>query len=365
MREHAPVYFHPPAALPAFWSLTRYEDIRDVYRDPHRFSSARGVLLRPLMSGDDPGGGLTLALTNPPRHRLLRSLIAGWFTERSARSLEHAIRDAARAALERAMDLEECDFAHDVAARLSLFVICRLMGVPEDDHEAVFEWTTEAFEAGRPLATHQEFMRYFIDLMDQRLAKPTEDLVSALVHATVNGEALTDEEILLNCENLVGATENAGLSMASGMLAFLEHPAEWRRLRMNRALLSTAVDEVLRWTSSATHSMRTATAPCVLHGQKIEPGDRVVLWIPSGNRDPDAFPWAERFDITRRPNRHLALGVGEHVCIGSTMARTQMRVLFSELLDNVGRIEQCGPVVPLKSIVVNGPARLPVRIFGS
>lgn len=363
LRENDPVHWHPPTDLPGFWSLTRYEDIRAVYRDPQAFSSAHGVLLRPTALGDDPGGGLTLALTDPPRHKQLRSLVAKWFSQRSARQWKDAIRRIVQAVLDRAVEQGETDAVHGIAGRLSLYLIAGLMGAPERDYEDLFRWTNEAFSAHISLAAHQETMLYFIDLMERRTAEPADDLVSALVHGEIDGEPLTEMEILLNCENLIGASENSRLSMAGGILAFLEHPDQWQRLREDRGLLFTAVEEVLRWTSSATHSMRTATAPQILHGQRIEAGDRVVLWVPSGNRDERVFPHADRFDIARRPNRHLAFGIGEHVCIGSTMARAQMTVLLTELLDGVGGIEQAGPAVPVRSIAVGGPEVLPVRIF--
>jgi cytochrome P450 len=362
MRHHAPVHWHPPAELPGFWSLTRYQDIRAAYSDPQLFSSAHGVLLRPAAHRADPGASLTLALTDPPRHKQLRRLMADWFTTRSVRYLEDSMRAATRAVLARAVERGECDFVHDVAARLSLYVICRIMGVPDEDLEPVFAWTNEAFEAHQPLAQHQHFMQYFIDLMYQRMTEPTEDLVSALVTETVDGELLTEEEIVLNCENLVGASENARLSLAAGMLSFLQHPDQWRRLREDRGLLDTAGEEILRWNSSATHSMRSVTRPTVIRGQQIEAGDWVVLWIPSANRDEDVFPDPDRFDIGRRPNRHIALGAGEHFCIGSILARAELRILFSELLDMTTSIEQNGPVAGVKSIAVRGPETLPVRI---
>jgi len=363
MREHAPVHRHAAAQLPEFWSLVRYDDVRAVYRDPAVFSSAQGVLLRPNSLGEDPGGGLTLALTDPPRHTQLRSMVAPPFAAPSARSMEEFFSATTRQVLARAVEQGECDFAHDVAGRLSIYVVCHLMGVPAQDHETLFGWTNEAFVAGQPLTSHVQFMQYFIQLMYERMSKPAGDLVSLLVDGTVDGELLTEEEVLLNCENIVGATENTGLSMASGLLAFLNHPDEWRRLQADRGLLNTAVEEVLRWTTSATHSMRTVTAPTVLRGLRIAAGDRVVLWLPSANRDAEAFPEPDRFDIGRRPNRHLALGTGEHGCIGATMARKQTRILFSALLDMTAGIERSGPVVALRSIAVNGPERLPVRIM--
>lgn len=362
MRKEAPVHWQPPTELPAFWSVTRYQDVRSVYADPATFSSAQGVLLRPTGLGDDPGGGLTLALTDPPRHRRLRALVADRFNVRSARSLQDVMRADVDEVLDRAFEQGGCDFGQDVAARLAMSIICHLMGVPRPDFEAIHRWTQEAFEAQKPLANHLPVMRYFIDLMYDRMETPADDVASMLVNRAVDGEPLNETEILLNFENLVGATENAGLSMASGTLALLEHPGRWRLLREDRRLLSTAVEELLRWASSATHSMRTTTRPCAIGGERIPAGDRVVLWLPSANRDEEAFSDPDRLDLARRPNRHLALGFGEHVCIGGSVARVQMEIVLSRLLDRARTIEQDGPVVPLSSIVVNGPAHLPVRM---
>ena len=359
MRRDFPVHRHEPGELPSFWSLTRYDDIRAVYRDPRLFSSAHGVLLRPA---EDPGGGLTLALTDPPRHKQLRALMADWFSTRFVRSLDGPIRAAVREVLARAVELGECDFVHDVAGRLSHAVICRIMGVPEEDREALYHWTNEAFHAAASLAAHRELMRYFIDLMYRRMVEPADDLISALAGGTADGDLLAEEEILLNCENLLGATENGRLALAGGMLALLEHPDQWRRLRADRGLLPGAVEEILRWTSSATHSMRTTTAATVIRGHRIEAGERVVVWLPSANRDEDVFIDPDRFDVARSPNRHVALGGGEHVCIGGTLARAETRILLEELLDTAVAIERTGPAVPVRSIAVSGPEKLPVRI---
>ncbi|MFI5617760.1 cytochrome P450 [Streptomyces sp. NPDC051567] len=366
MRDNNPVSWHEPTEYPGFWSVTRYDDIRTVYNDARVFSSARGILLRPLGHGRDPGGGRTLALTDPPHHKALRTLVADWFTTRSVRALEDAMREAVRAVLARAAALGTCDFVTDIAARLPLYVICRLMGVPAHEQEMLFTLTSRAFGAGEPETrsiAHQEIMAYFVELMYRRMDEPADDLVSALVNGEVDGELLAEEDVLLNCDNLlVGGTENVRLAVAGGMLTFLERPADWERLRTDRTLMPTAIEEVLRWTSTATHIMRTVTEPVLLGGRRLEPGDRVVLWTPSANRDERHFENPDAFDIARRPNRHLALGAGEHFCLGAMMTRTEMRILFEELLDSTHRIERTGPAVPLRSIVVNGLESLPVRI---
>lgn len=365
MRAHAPVHWHEPGEYPGFWSVTRYADVREVYRDARRFSSAHGVLLRPRASGPDPGAGQTLALTDPPRHQHLRALIADWFSTRSVRLLEAPIDQTVHTLIEHTAGIGDCDFVHDLAGRLSLYVICDIIGIPASGWEEMFQWTNEAFEAEDPLAralAHQRVMEAFADLMYQRMEHPADDLISALANGAPGGGLLSEQEIILNCENLLGATENGRLALIGAMLAFFDHPGQWRRLREDPGLMGTAIEEILRWTSSATHSMRTATEPADLHDRKIEAGDRVVLWLPSANRDEEVFGDPFRFDIGRNPNRHLALGSGVHVCIGGTLARTQLRVLLSALLEPALRIEQRGPAVRVASIAVNGAASLPVRI---
>jgi cytochrome P450 len=366
LRLNDPVRWHPPTDLPGFWILTRYDDVRAVYRDPATFSSAQGILLRPKEHGADPGGGRTLALTDPPRHRQLRALVEDWFVVRSVRALEAEIRDVAAEVVMRALERDTCDFVTQIAARVPLYVICKMMGVPKDDWEHICEQANQAFGGADALTrriAHLDILHYFENLAAERARSPADDLVSVLVTATIDNNKLAPEEVLLNCDNLlVGGTENTQLTAASGMLAFLEHPAEWRALSENPALMPTAVEEVLRWTSTATHIMRTATRPVVLRDRHIAAGDRVTLWNPSANRDESVFADSDNFNIRRRPNRHLALGAGEHFCLGSTLARTELRLLYEELLRHTRRVELDGSHVRLSSIVVGGLERLPVRL---
>jgi cytochrome P450 len=161
----------------------------------------------------------------------------------------------------------------------------------------------------------------------------------------------------------VGGTENTRIATAGGMLAFLEHPAEWQAISAAPDLLSSAVEEVLRWTSTATHIMRTTTEPVVIRGRYIEAGERVTLWNPSANRDESIFTEPDRFNVRRQPNRHLALGAGEHFCLGGPLARAELRLIYAELLRSTDRVELTDTPVRLSSIVVNGLERLPVRLI--
>jgi cytochrome P450 len=367
LRANDPVHWHPPAMLPGFWVLTKYEDVRAVYRDPATFSSAGGILLRPESHGEDPGGGRTLALTDPPRHRQLRALVDDWFSPRSIRLLETEMRAVAHDIVMRALERETCDFVTEIAARVPLFVICKMMGVPKEDWERLFALTNEAFGAGdateRRLA-HFDILQYFERLVEIRRKAPADDLVSVLATAEIDGKKLTLDEMLLNCDNLlVGGTENTRIAAAGGMLAFLEYPDQWQALAADPTLLPSAVDEVLRWTSTATHIMRTTTQPVTVRGQRIEAGERVTLWNPSANRDESVFDDPDSFLVDRKPNRHLALGAGEHVCLGGPLGRLELRLLYEELLSNTARIELAGTPVKLSSIVVNGLEQLPLKLI--
>jgi cytochrome P450 len=366
LRANAPVYWHPPAELPGFWALTRYEDIRTVYRDAATFSSAKGILLRPADHGEDPGGGRTLALTDAPRHRQLRGLVDEWFALRSVRGFEPEMTEVTRRVVDEALESGTCDFVTDVAARVPLYVICRMMGVPSSDWDHLFMLTSQAFGASDPLTqrfAHLDIMSYFEELQAAKAANPGDDLVSILATSEIDGVRLTPDEILLNCDNLlVGGTENTRIAAAGGMLAFLEHRDQWDALAKEPELLPSAVEEVLRWTSTATHIMRTALRSTEIHGNQVAAGDRVTLWLPSANRDESVFDRPDEFDIRRKPNRHLALGFGEHFCLGSVLARAELRILYHELLRRDIQIELAGTPTRLTSIVVNGPEALPVRL---
>jgi cytochrome P450 len=366
LRANDPVYRHEPTDYPSFWALTRYEDVKAVFRDAETFSSAQGILLRPSGHGTDPGGGRTLALTDPPRHRQLRGLVDEWFTVRSVRAIEAKMREVAGSVIDQAVARERCDFVGDIAARIPLFLTCSMMGVPESDWERLFTLSRQAFGADDPTTrrfAHLEIMGYFADLTVVKAASPADDLVSVLVTGEIEGKRISQEEVILNCDNLfVGGAENTRIAAAGGMLAFLEHPEQWQRLVGDPALLPTAVEEVLRWTSTTTHIMRTASRPAEIRGRRIEVGDLVTLWIPSANRDDEVFTDPGRFDVSRQPNRHLALGFGEHFCVGNKLARVEIRLLYQELIDRSLRVEPDGEPERLGSIVVNGLAHLPVKL---
>jgi cytochrome P450 len=307
-----------------------------------------------------------MALTDPPRHRQLRALVDEWFTVRAVRGIEEQLRVVAQQVISEAIARESVDFVREVAARMPLYVICQMMGVAKSDWSYIFELTSQAFSATDIAAqrdAHMNIILYFSELADKRAVEPEDDLVSVLASAEVAGEKLTPDELVLYCDNLlVGGTENTRIAAAGGMMAFIEHRDQWEMLAGNPELMPTAIEEVLRWTSTATHIVRTATTPVVIRDRQIAAGERVTLWNPSANRDEEVFTDPDRFDIRRQPNRHLALGAGEHFCLGSTLARAELRLLYTELLRQADVVELDGTPVRLGSIVVNGLESLPVRL---
>jgi cytochrome P450 len=366
LRANQPVYRHPPGrGLPGFWALTRYRDVAAVLSDAEHFSSAAGILLRPDGYGPDPGGGHTLALTDPPRHRKLRALVNAWFTERSVRDLRPHIHTIVAKLLDEAAERETVEFVDDIAAKLPLFVICKLFGVPDEDREDLFLITSQAFCADDPGVrrySHIQLMDYLGRLADRRRADPRDDIISALACAEIDGRPLTENELLLNCDNVfVGGTENVRIAASGGLLEFMRHPAQWRSLGSDPSRRRPAVEEVLRWTSTPTHILRTTVAPVVIGHQAVGAGERVALWLPSANRDEDVFESPDTFDIERTPNRHLALGTGEHFCLGANLARAELQILYGELAGRFD-VEPAGEPTLLSSIVVNGPRTLPVRL---
>jgi cytochrome P450 len=241
------------------------------------------------------------------------------------------------------------------------------MGVADSERAHMLKLTTAAFGAGTPRersVAHQEILLYFAGLISERRRSPTDDLVSLLVQAEIDGAKLTDEEILLNCDNLiVGGIENVRHAAAGGLLALIEKPDQWRRLQAAPTVIDTAVEEILRWTSPALHIMRTAASDVAVGGQIVRAGEAVVIWNPSANRDEDAFPLPEEFDVTRTPNRHLSLGAGEHFCIGAGLARRELHALFEQLARSVSSVDLAGPVQRLRSFTILGIERLPITVM--
>jgi cholest-4-en-3-one 26-monooxygenase len=373
LRAEAPVaHFAPPGYRP-FWAITKHADITEISSQPLRFSSAHGIILGRANSVAVPSE-MVVSL-DPPRHGPMRRVASLRFTPRALQAQRAHIERIAVDILDRAATAGECDFVERIAAPLPLAVIAWILGVPRADWELLFRWTNEVIgkedpEYRRPGETPAQTIRraraelhaYFGHLIERRRSDPQDDLVSELVRARINGTPLTDGQLLSYCELMVEAgNETTRNAISGGLLAFCEHRGEWEKLRGRPELLSDAVEEILRWVSPIIHFTRTVTEDWEVRGAKLCAGDQVALFYASANRDEEVFADPFVFRADRRPNRHLAFGVGEHFCMGAHVARVELETIFRHLLARLEWFEVSGPVQRLSSAVNGGLKHLPLR----
>jgi cytochrome P450 len=381
-RHEAPVYWHEPTAHTpdneGFWSVATYAETLRVLKDPETFSSERGGE-RPCggtLLQDLPIAGMILNMMDGTRHARIRRLVTTGLTPRTIGRLEAELRRRTKVLLEGIDDATTFDFVHAVAAELPMQAICILLGVPEQDrhelfacieHAFDFRGEREAFETTEEgAAAHARMFEYGRALIADKRRQPTDDMLSVVVHATlddVDPPTLSDGE-LYTFFNLVFAagSETTRNAVAAGLLALLERPQQMALLRGDARLLTSAIEEMLRWTTPSPSKRRTATRHIELGGQPIAPGDKVLVWEGSANRDERAFADAMEFDVRRDPNPHLAFGHGVHFCLGGNLARLEMRVVFEELLSAFADCEQAGPVEWTRSNRHTGIRHLPLRV---
>ena len=354
-----------------FWVVTRYADVEAVSRDHELYSAERGsVLLADMAPAQLEMFRQQLISMDPPKHTRVRKLVNRGFTPRTMAKLEPHVREHAREIVDRIARKGECDFVKSVAAELPLLVIAELLGVPVADRWKLFEWSNalvgaEDPEYGTPegaqLAT-MEMFQYAAWLAEQRRVTPQEDIVSTLIHADIDGERLTESEFNMFFFLLVFAgNETTRNAISGGMQALCEFPEQRARLLAEPELLASAADEIVRWVSPVVQFRRTATRDTELAGQAIRENDKVVVYYGSANRDERMFNRANRFDVARQPNPHLGFGFGVHYCLGASLARTEIRVMFEELLPRLPDIELAGRVTQLRSNFINGIKSMPVR----
>lgn len=357
-----------------FWSVTRHEDCLTVLRHPEIYSSSRGVML-PYLPGDrertpdQVGAGLSVLMSDPPRHREMRKLIFESFRPQRIAALEPAVREMSIEIINAVAHRGQCDLVNDVAGKLPAALICQIMGVPPKDwpymrklvDRLVGSPDPEFQTEGPPDAPVQETLQYFAALLQERRRHPADDLVSALGSGMIEGRPLTDPEVLFNCYIVLGGgLETTRNAISGGVLALLQHPQQLAELMENQALMSSAVEEILRWTSPANYFMRVAARDSELGGKRIKRGDRVVVWFTSANRDEAVFADPFRFDIKRTPNDHLAFGHGEHFCLGARLARLETSVMVAEILRRLPGLQVAGKVERMPAVVVSVIKRMPV-----
>jgi cytochrome P450 len=375
LRTHAPAHPVQLPGLPRMWLVTRHEDVIRISRDDATFSSATGNTLIKIAAGPDSA---MLPGLDPPRHTHYRKLINQGFTARNVLRLEARMREVARTIVDDVVAKGSFDAVPDISAELSLQVIADVVGVPQEDRLKIFHWSNAIGSLGiedpdyapTPEALGEAVMAmmgYCSELVAVRRKHPGDDILSALIVAEVDGERLSESQLgeffLLLA---IAGNETTRNTMSHGILALSDNPEQRAALAADPSLIPGAVDELLRWTTPVIHFRRTVTQDCEVAGQKIPAGDWVAIHYLSANRDETVFEDPNRFDITRPDAGHAAFGGGgTHFCLGSQLAKLELRVMFEELYSRVPELTVSGPPNRLRSSFFHGIKSLPCSTEGA
>lgn len=381
LREESPVcYCDDLEFLEPFWAVTKHEDIRFISRQPDKFLSAPGITPMPRERQRRQGEGLArmrvVISMDPPEHREVRKVASPWFTPRALKAIDAAIDQSARElvdALAGDTGEGETDLAMGLAVSHPLRVLSTALGVPREQEPKILELSNRLFapddaelgsgnqpEDFRRLG--QDFLELFLPIIQDRRAKPTDDLASVLANGRVGGQPMGPAEtlgyylIVFNAGH--DTTKNA---LAGGFRALIENPAEFDKVRRDLGRAPDAVEEIVRWTSPVNYMKRTAAQDVEVRGQKIREGDAVLMFYGSANRDEDVFDDPFTFNIDRKPNHQIGFGYGEHFCMGAHFARRSQRAILEELARRVEHWEITGDPEWITASFVVGLKHLPVR----
>jgi cytochrome P450 len=384
LRREAPVHWNEePGEGSGFWSVTRYEDILTVDKDPETFTSTHFTNLE-----EPPPEYMDLRRsmleTDGPRHQALRKLLLRDFSPATLRRYEDFLRGLAQLTVDAALQQDEFDFVDAIAADYPIQVLARLLDVPQDFTGQLISWGNEIVGATDPdyarvlidspeaeqykhlpfrSPASMEIFEYGRQLAAERRGGDGEDLVSKLVNRIPeDGVPLTstdfDNYFLLL---VVAGNETTRQAISHAMKALMDHPDQWAYFLEHPEKAQVSVEELVRYASPVYHFRRTAMRDVELHGQTIKEGDKVVMWFASGNRDDAQFADPYRLDLSRYPNDHMTFGKGPHTCLGANLARLEIRIMFETLLPRLASIEQTGDIVRVRSNFVNGIKQFPVR----
>jgi cholest-4-en-3-one 26-monooxygenase len=371
VRQDAPMKGGDP-----FWAFFRQEDIDQISKHPAQFSSAaKSAFLNDVPEDQLPLMRTMILNMDPPEHIKYRRIVRNAFTPAKVDSYEANFRKVVREAVDAVLARGECEFVTDIACVLPLAAICEILGVPIEDRTRFFEWTNTMLGADDPDLTTSEFdgqmaaaelYMYSDKLMALHREQPRDDIVGALLRGTVQGEHLTEDEFRSFMLLLIVAGNETTRTMTSqGMRLLLEHPEQYRMLVEDPALIPDAVEEILRFNPAVINFRRTATEDVELAGQQLAAGDKVVMFYQAASRDEALFENPDCFDITRPQredvrNNHRAFGIGEHFCLGSHLARLQLRVVFEEIVRSIRNPRLNGDIKWLRSNFIHGIKEMPV-----
>ncbi|MCU1428296.1 MAG: Cytochrome [Actinomycetia bacterium] len=372
LRRDAPVFRHREPDGDSFWAITKHADVLAISRDSDTFSSELGGTFIDTQT-DEMLAKSRLSILNmdPPKHHQLRRLVSKGFTPRMITRLQDTIDKRAQRIIDDVIDRGECEFVEDIAAKLPLEMICEMIGLPEADWPRMFELSNKliGFDDPEYQASPEEgelaaieIFTYCDRIANDRRSDPRDDIMSALVHAEVDGERLDDLELNLFFVTLVVAGNETTRNLINhSMLALMQHPEEVAKLRAEPEHWTTAVEEMLRWGTSIHNFRRTATRDTELRGQRIAAGDKVVMYYMSANRDEDVFVDPMRFDVTRQPNDHVTFGGGGvHYCLGANLARSEIKAVMQQIVQRFDDVRPAGAPRRLHSDFVNGIKAMPI-----
>ncbi len=347
MRANAPVYHDGNV-----WGVTRYADVKDVSRQPDVFSNAGGI--RP----NQPALPMMIDMDDPA-HLQRRKLVNKGFTPRRVRDSEPLVRQACTEILDAVIERGRCDLVGEIAAHLPMIMIGDALGVRPEHRADLLRWSDDMLKGLATEATPEqleaagnafvEYTMYATEVIADRRAEARDDLMSILVNAEVDGDRLSDDEIVQeSLLILIGGDETTRHVISGGIHQLLLHRDQWERLAADPSTRPTAVEEMLRWVTPIKNMVRTATRDVELRGQQIREGDELMLLYPSANRDEDVFDDPFRFDSARTPNEHVAFGFGTHFCLGASLARLEIAVMLDELLARLPALRIADPTAPVE-----------------
>jgi cytochrome P450 len=366
--DNDPVHWHPEPDGPGFWAVTRHEDVRHVSRSAAVFSSEPSIMIPD--GADFALGDHTMMLTmDPPRHTRYRKLVSPRFLRSAAGRMRPQIERLAALIVDGVVDRDEFDLVEDVAGLLPSYVIAELLGIPRQDGVELYKLTEtihaapESQPAGAALGAVLEMFNYAHSVWEEKRKSPGDDLASLLASAVVDDHDLDEIDFNLFFLLLVDAGGDTTRNLvAGGMNALVDHADQRALLAADLDGLPVAIEEMLRWTSPVIYMRRTATTDTELGGQRIEAGQKVVMYYGAANRDPRAFDEPGLFDIGRTPNDHVAFGGGgPHFCLGSHVARVEIEAMFRQLLTRLPDLERAADTEWLPSTFISGPKHLHVR----
>ena len=372
--------FQPVAHIKSYglWIVFKYEDTKRVLTDHASFSSDFSNL--PGEMARDHDLTTNLITSDPPMHTKLRGLVTRAFTARTVSNLEPRIEALTHQMLDEVIESGRMDVVDDLAYPLPVVVISEMLGIPAEDRARFRKWSDELVRSADDLFGDRKEMGanaqtgtplvmegmgpYLHDIIEDRRRHPREDLISGLIAAEVDGDQLTEEEVMSFCSLLLVAGNVTTTNLISNtVLTLVKHPHDLARLQAQPALLPAAIEEVLRYRSPVQFMFRIAKKPVELSGRTIEPGNVVLAIIGSANRDEAKFPHANRFDMDRPANQHIAFGQGIHYCLGAPLARLEARVALSIMLQRLQdvRLATAWPLPPGDALILHGVRHLPIR----